>query len=122
MGYTGTIATEADIALMAGENVDETGDTEANHNLLIAQAESYLCCMMRYNVVDNYETKLNADYKAILTEWAARYCAIPLIAFNMIGFTTRTEAEDMINIHAWRMEKIENWLKDQKQETFLKGS
>ena len=118
MVYTGTIATEAEIAVMAGELVDATGNTEANRNLLMAQVESFLSNFMRYNVVDNFGT-LNNDLRRILSEYAARYCGMTLIAYNMAGFTTRTEAEDMINIHAWRMEKIEAILKEQRTETFL---
>jgi len=121
MAYSGTIATEADIALMAGENVDATGDTEANHNLLMAQAESYLCNLMRYNVVDNYGA-LNGDVKAMLTEWAARYCAISLIAYNLTSGFSILEAEDMINLHIYRMQQIERLLRNQNVCTYLKGA
>ncbi len=120
MVYSGTILTEEDMALMSGENVDSTGDTEPNHNLLAAQAESYLSVLMRENVVDNF-AGYDADFKAILTEWAARYAGITLIAFNMAGFTSRIEAEDMINIHIFRMKALEKVLIDQKAVTFIKS-
>ena len=121
MEYTGTICTENEIALMAGENVDSTGDTEANHNDLVAQAESYLCNLMRYNVVDNYGT-LNEDVKRMLSEYAARYAAVSLILYNMSGYTTRIEAEDIINYHVYRMERIEGLLKEQKTSTYMQGA
>ena len=121
MAYGGTIVTEAEIALMAGENVDATGDTEANHNILAAQAESYLSNLMRYNVVDNYGA-LNEDVKRMLSEWAARYAAITLISYNMAGYTSRVEAEDMINIHWARMMRIETLLKEQNNVTYIKNA
>jgi len=121
MAYTGTIVTEAEMDLMSGENVDATGDTEANHNDLAAQAESYLSNLMRYNVVDNYST-LNEDVKRMLSEWAARYAAISLIAYNMAGFSTRIEAENMITVHAYRMQQIEKLLKEQNTVTYIKGA
>jgi len=121
MAYTGTIVTENEIALMAGENVDSTGDTEANHNILAAQAESFLSNLMNYNVVDNYAA-LNEDVKRMLSEWAARYAAITLIAYNMAGYTKRQEAEDMMDVHAWRMEKIEAILKENRNVTYLTGA
>jgi len=121
MAYTGTIVTEAEMALMAGENVDATGDTEANHNVLAAQAESYLSVLLKYNVVDNYST-LNEDVKRMLSEWAARYAGATLIAYNMAGYTTRQEAENMIDLHVFRMKQIENWLKEQDRVTFIKGA
>jgi hypothetical protein len=118
MAYTGTIVTEAEMSLMAGENVDATGDTEANHNILAAQAESYLSNLMQYNVVDNY-SGLNEDLKRMLSEWAARYAAITLIAYNMSGYTSRVEAEDMIMIHWARMQAIEGLLKDKNVVDYI---
>ena len=106
MAFTGTIATEADIALMAGENVDATGDTEANKNLLMTQVEGYLSAVVQYDIVTNWAS-LDAVSKTLFTEYAARYCAMSLIAYNMSGFESRTEAESMINIHVYRMDKIE---------------
>lgn len=119
MVYSGTIVTEAEIDLMAGENADATGDTEANHNILAAMAESYLSCLMRYNVVDNYAS-LNTDVKKIMAEWAARFCGVSLIAYNMGGYTSRVEAEDMINVHLYRMKQIERLLIDEKIELFIR--
>ena len=121
MVYNGTVATEADIALFAGENVDATGYTEINRNLAIAQAERYLCCLMRNNVVDNFSA-LNADVKAILTEWAGRYCAICFIIFNTAGYTDRIEAEDMINVLRDKALRNMAILKDQKTVTFINGA
>lgn len=121
MAYTGTIVTENEIALMAGENVDATGDTEANHNILAAQAESYLSNLMRYNVVDNYSS-LNEDVKRMLSEWAARFAAVTLIAYNMAGYTSRVEAEDMMDVHFFRMQQIEKLLRDQDVIDYIKGA
>jgi hypothetical protein len=120
MSYTGTLCTEAEIALMAGENVDATGDTEANRNLLVAQAESYVVTLSRYDWVGNFGS-LTANAKQILAEYCSRYVAMSLISYNMSGYTTRVEAEDMINIHAWRMVILENILRDQMFVTYVKG-
>lgn len=111
MVYTGTIVTEAEMALMAGENVDATGDIEANHNILAGHAEAYLSLLFNYDIVTNWAT-LTASAKAILSEWAARYAAITLIAYNMVAWYNSTssiiEAEDLIQTHIYRMENIEN--------------
>ena len=117
MAYTGTIATEAEIALMAGENVDSTGDTEANRNLLMAQVEGYLSALIQYDIVTNWGS-LNSVMKKIFSEYAARYCAVSLIAYNMssVGttFSSLIEPEDMIQIHIYRMEEIEKVLTEGK--------
>jgi hypothetical protein len=115
MAYTGTIVTEAEMLMMAGELVDATGNTEANHNLLVAHAEGYLSSMMRYDIKTNWGS-LNAVYKTVFSEWAARYAAATLIAYNMgtVGatFTSLIEPEDMIQFHVYRMEQIEKQIKE----------
>ena len=121
MAFTGTLCTEAEIVFMAGENVDATGSVEANHNILVAQAESYLVSLSKYNWIDNIGS-LNADIKGILAEYCSRYAASALIAYNMEGYTSRIEAEDMINIHFARMRSIEKLLKEQNYVTFITGA
>jgi len=118
MAYTGIIVTEAQIALMAGENVDATGDTADNHSDLAAQAEAYLSNLVKYDIATNWAS-LSTVYKQMFSEWAARYAAMSLIAYNMAGFTTRIEAEDMINIHLHRMKAIENVLKNISNQDFM---
>jgi len=120
MAWNGTIATEDEVDFMAGANVSAS-ITQAQKNDLIAQAESYLCCLMRYNVVDNYAT-IDADVKRILSEYGARYCAVAMIAYDMSGFTSRIEGEDMLNIHLYRMRVLEHMLIDQKTSTYMQGA
>lgn len=122
MVYSGTIVTEAEIALMAGELVDATGDTEANHNLLAAHAEGYLSALVKYDIVTNWSS-LSSVYRALFSEWAARYAASALIAYNMgtVGatFSSLIEPEDMIQLHIYRMEQIEKTLKEADKQDFL---
>ena len=113
MVYTGIIATEAELDAMAGENVDTTGWTEANKNLWMAQVEGFLSGWVQYDIATNYGS-LDSVSKKVLNEYAARYCAIAGIAYNMAGYTSRIEAEDMMNVHIWRMEKIEEMIKEGK--------
>lgn len=121
MAYDATITTEDEVDVMAGKNVDTTGATADRKADLVKQAESFLCGLTRYNIVDNYDN-LNDDVKKIFNEYGARYAGMSLIAFNMAGFTTRAEAEDMINIHWARLLQIEELLSDQKTITWIKGA
>lgn len=121
MVYTGTLCTEAEIAVFAGENVDATGNTEANHNDLVAQAESFCCGISRYNWVDGYAA-LNADVKRVLSEYCARYAAAALIAYNMAGYTSRIEAENMLTIHMARMKQLQDLISDQKWVTYAQDA
>lgn len=109
MAYTGIIVTVAEMQFMAGENRDATGDVEANHNFLSEYAEAYLCSLVKYDIVTNWGS-LNSIYKQLFTEWAARFGGMQIIAYNMAGYTSRQEAEDMINVHIFRMRQIEDIL------------
>mgnify|MGYP003131838750 CR=1 FL=1 len=111
MAYTGTVATEAELDLAVGENVDTTGWTEANKNLLIAQAEGFLCTLLEYDIVTNWAS-LQSKFKPVLSEWASRSCALMGIAYNMINYSSRIEAEDMVNIHTYRLDLIEKMIRE----------
>ena len=108
---TFTIVTVPEMQFMAGENVDATGDVTANHQFLHDMAAGYLSAFIQDNVIAGY-----ADYdsvtKQIINEWAARFAGTQLIAFNMAGYTSRIEAENMINIHLFRMKEIQKELKE----------
>ena len=118
MVYSGIIVTEAQIALMSGENVDATGDTEANHNDLAAQAEAYLSNLVKFDIATNWAA-LSTVFRQMFSEWAARYAGVALISFNIAGFTTRAEAEDMLNLHWARMEQIRVLLEEASVQDFM---
>lgn len=109
MAYAAVITTVAEMQFYAGENVDATGDVDANHTILQDQAEAYLSALIQDDVATNIGT-YDATTKQILSEWASRFAAIGLISYNMDAYTSRIEAEDMINIHLFRMKQIENLL------------
>ena len=118
MVYTGTIVTSAEMVFFAGEGVDATGNVEANWNYLAYYAEAYLSALVKYDIVANWAS-ITANYKRIFTEWAARFAAIALIQYNMGGYNSRTEAEDMINIHWIRNKQIQKVLEESDIQNFL---
>lgn len=118
MAHTGIFATSDEIMVKAGENVDVTGATEARINALCLQVESQINASVRYNFSDTYST-LNADTKGILSEVESNLVAIYLIIFNMAGYTSRIEAEDMINVLRDAALRGIKLLKDKKVEDFI---
>jgi len=111
MAYTAVIVTVAEMQFMAGENRDATGDVEANHTALQDQAEGYLSALIQEDVATNF-SGYDTTTKEIITEWAARYAGMQLILFNTSGYTNGlSEVEDMVDVHIYRMEKIEELLK-----------
>lgn len=117
MAHTGIFATSDEILVKAGENYD-TSVTEARINALCVQVESYINCVTRYNWSDAY-SGLNADVQGILSECESNLVAIYIIAYNMAGYSTRVEAEDMINILKVRANECLKLLTDQKTAQFI---
>ena len=115
MAYTANIVTVAEMQFMAGENVDATGDVDANHIILQNHAEGYLSNLLKFNLTTGF-SGLTAGIKNLISEWAARYAGMYLITFNMAGYTSRVEAEDLINIHIFRMLAIEKLLTEGAQD------
>ena len=121
MAHEGIFATLDEIMVKAGENVDVTGTTEARINALCLQAESHINIISRYNWSDNY-AGLNADVKGILSDLESDIVGMYLVMFNMAGYTSRIEAEDMINVLWARSKQTMKLLADQKVVTFMKGA
>lgn len=119
MAYSANIVTVLQMQFMAGENVDATGDVEANHIDLQDQAEAYLSNLLKFKLTTAAFTALDSTTKILITEWAARYAGMQLILFNTVAYTSRIEAEDMVNVHLFRMRKIENLLNSSGVQDFL---
>ena len=119
MAYSANIVTVAEMQFYAGENVDVTGDVDANHTILQDHAEAYLSCLLKFELTSAAFTALNATTRVIITEWAARYAANELIKFNMAGYTTILEAEDMLSINFFRMQQIEELLENSDVQDFM---
>lgn len=119
MAYSANIVTVAEMQFMAGEDIDSTGDAEANHTALQDQAEAYLSNLLKHNLGGTGFTDLDSTTRIMITEWAARYCGMQLIAFKFTGEAaaiTRIEAEDRINLHIFRMQQIEKLLTESTQD------
>ncbi len=114
-----TIVTVAEMQFMAGANVDPTGDVTANHQFLHDMAAGYLSGFIQDDVIagyGNYDTVT----KQMINEWAARMGGMQLILFNPATYTDLIEAEDMVQVHIYRMEKIEKDLEEGAVQKQLK--
>ena len=85
----------------------------------IVQAESTINAVTRYNWTDAYGS-LNNDGKKILESTAAELAAIKCITYDMSGYTSRVEAEDMINVYRDSAIRTMSLLKDKKKEDFIR--
>lgn len=118
---TGIFATTAEVQYKAGSKASATSKAEAYVNSFMTQAESLINATCRYNFSDNYAS-LNADVKGLLKEVASNLAAIYVIQFDMSVFTSRTEAEDMINVLRDGALRGLSILRDKKTQDFINGA
>lgn len=97
MADTGIFATTAEVQRKAGAGASATSKAEAYVNDFMTQVEAMINSVCRFNFSDNYST-LNVDTKGLLKEVASNFAAIYVIMYDMSGYTSRIEAEDMVNI------------------------
>lgn len=122
MAYTGIFATVNEITRKAGANANATITvSEDAYNDWIAQSESFVNVFTKNNFSDTYAT-LNADVKGILRDVASNLTAIYVIQYDMSGFTSRAEAEDMVNILRDSALRGLAVLKDRVRVDFINGA
>jgi len=97
MADVGIFTKSADIVARCGTNANATSKAVAATDVYVLNVEALINCLTRYNWSDAFAA-LDVDVKSVLTEASACLCAIYVIQWDMSGFTTRIEAEDMINI------------------------
>ena len=105
----------------AGENASNVSNVAEFINQYMAQAESVINVMTRYNWSDAY-LGLNEDVRAILTDAASNLAAIYVIQYDMSNFTSRGEAESMITILRDGFMRDISILRDIKARTFINNA
>lgn len=121
MADEGIFATTAEVERKAGANCSATSKAEAYVNQYMTEAESIINCITRFNWSDAY-TALDVDVKGILKAAASSWAAMMVIQYDMSGFSSRTEAENMINILRDDFLRNVSLLRDKKVKTFMEGA
>ena len=111
------MTTEAEIQQKSGAGVNVAFDTTMMTAAGI-RAESSVNVLTRYNWSDAY-AGLNADVKGLLSDVVSSLVAIEAISYDMSGYTSRIEAEDMINILRDGALRGLSILRDKKQQQFM---
>lgn len=118
---TGIFCTTAEVLRKAGANASSVSTAEAYTNDFVAQAESYINVACGYNFSDDY-TSLNEDIRDILKECASSLAAIYCINYDMSGFTSRLEAQTMLDVLNDRVGACISLLKEKNKQDFINGS
>jgi len=122
MAHTGIYCPAiTDAQYKMGENVSATSKAEAYVNAWCLQSESIInvLCRKVFAADTAAFTALPATTKYILTDASSNLVAIYAISYDMSGFTSRTEAEDMINILRDGFLRDLSVLRDKKMQDFL---
>lgn len=118
---TGIFCTTAEVNYKTGAGASATSKAEAYVNSYVTQAESTINTLCRYNFSDNYSS-LNADVKGILKQVASDLAAIYVVAYDMSGYNSRADAEDLINVLRDSALRGMSLLRDKKQQDFINGA
>ena len=118
MADTGIFATTTEVSYKAGASASSVSKAEAYVNSYMTQAESLINVATRYDWSDKYST-LNAHVKGLLKQIASDLAAIYVISYDMSGFSSLGEAEDMINVLRDRANTGLSILRDKKPQDFM---
>lgn len=121
MADDGIWTKNADIQAKAGTNANATAKATAATDVYVLEVENYVNVLTRKNWSDLY-SGLSVDVKDILKMVTSNLCAIYVIQWDMSGFTSRIEAEDMINVLRDQALSGLSVLRDIKQQTFMEGA
>ncbi len=120
MANAGQFAQDVDILLRVGTNASATVKAAGWFDKIILDCEAIVNCMTRYDwSTADAATTLNTSVRGILIDTGACLAAIEGIAWDMSGFTSRIEAEDMINVLRDTALRNMSILRDKKVQQFM---
>jgi len=122
MADLGVWTKNVDIQAKAGTGANATAKATAATDVYVLEIESFVNAATRYNWSDAVTAGLNADVQGLLKEVSSNICAIYVIQWDMSGYTTRIEAEDMINVLRDRALQGLSILRDKKTQEFIQNA
>lgn len=120
MADAGRFAKDTDILLRVGTNASATVKAAGWFDTIIVDCEAIISCACRFDwVAADTATAIDPKVRDILVDCGACLAAIEGISWDMSGFTSRTEAEDMINVLRDRYLFCISILRDKKVQQFM---
>ena len=123
MADAGQFAKDADILLRLGTNASATVKAAGWFDTIVLDVEAIVNVLTRYDwSTHDAASALNSTVRGILIDTVACLCAIEGISWDMSGFTSRIEAEDMINVLRDIALRNMSILRDKKNQDFMIGA
>ncbi|HEC64030.1 MAG TPA: hypothetical protein ENI23_01910 [bacterium] len=122
MADLGIYTKNADIQALAGVNANATSKATAATDLYVLNVENKINSLTRKKWSTAWATISSSEGAGILTETGAALCAMKVIQSDMSGFTSRYEAETMLDY--LRDVTLTNMaiLRNKNTETFINGA
>lgn len=121
MGSIGAYVTISQVLFKAGANANATAITEPYVTVFVGLAEGVVntLCRRTFASTSTAFGLLPAGTRAIISDVVSNLAAIDVIKYDMSGFSSRTEAEDMLNVLRDGATRDMKFLEDKKNQDFL---
>jgi len=116
----GNISTSGAATHKAGDGMS-TSIPKAAWDEWLSGAEAFVNVETRYNWSDNFAT-LNSDVKHIVSDTVASLVAMNAISYDMSGYSSRTEAETMLDFLRDTTNRNIKTIEEQKKKDFMTGA
>ena len=113
-----TLTTSGAVALKAGANVS-TAIVDANYNSFITKGEAYVNDKTRINWNKIYPT-LSGAVALLIDDVVSSHAGMACINYDMSGYTSRAEAQTMLDFNYTRVTDGMAELKDKFTTDFMK--
>ena len=123
MADVGIYTKNADIQARAGVNANATSKAAAATDVYVLNIEAMINVRTRKNWSAAVTAgPLDASVQGALTHVGACWCAMIVINSDMSGFTSRSEAQTMLDFLNNEVNKGLSFLKEKGAETFILGA
>ena len=121
MADAGQFAKDADILLRTGTGANSTVKAAGWFDTIVKDVEAFINSFCRFDfTASDTSSTLNASVRGLLVETAACLAANVGVTWDMSGYSSRTEAEDLINVNRDTALRNLSVLRDKKTQAFIK--
>ena len=122
MADFGIYTKNADIQARAGVSANATSKATTATDVYVLNIEAMINVRTRKNWSAAFTSGLDASVAGSLTHVGACWCAMIVISSDMSGYTSRSEAQTMLDFLNNEVNKGLSFLKEKEAETFILGA
>lgn len=103
----------------AGANASTTATANATiMNKWSDDVEAQICALSRFDWIGNYSTYSGSNFINILSDTESDGVAMRIINYDMSGYTSRAEAQTMLNVLRDNFQRNIDFLKEKENQDF----